>query len=313
MRRWLVAVGAIVIMAIAMLAWQPQWLLAAEYARLRWLAGASEHALNAADHHWAYLESGRADAPLIVLVHGFTGIKESWLPLMAKMRRDFRLIAPDLAGWNASSRQPGGDYGVAAQAERLAAFIEALDVAPALLVGHSMGGHIAGVLAADRPDLVPRLVLMSSAGVRFRDTDFTSRLSASGHPFAVSDRASFDRYLKLVFSHPPFIPWPVDVALIRQRRNNDGFERMVLEQITREPEVFSLQSRLRALTMPVGLIWCRDDRVIDLSAGLLLSAALPQARLVVLEGCGHMPQMELPSQTAAALAAFAGSGRATPR
>jgi len=61
--------------------------------------------------------------------------------------------------------------------------------------------------------------------------------------------------------------------------------------------------------MPVGLLWCRDDRVIDLSAGLLLSAALPQSRLVVLEGCGHMPQMERPAETASAIRAFAGAAR----
>jgi len=308
-RRWLMIALAALVVAVGLLAWRPDWMLAAEYARLRWAADATEHTLDAADHRWAYLEAGQADAPLILLAHGFTGIKESWLPLMADLRRDYRVIAPDLAGWNASSRQPDADYGIAAQAERLAAFIVALDAQPALLVGHSMGGHIVGVLAADRPELAPRIVLMSSAGVRFRDTEFTSALSAAGHPFAVSDRASLDRFLALVFTDPPFIPWPADRALIAQRRANDSFERAVLARISAEPEVFLLQSRLSELTMPVGLLWCRDDRVIDLSAGLLLSAALPQSRLVVLEGCGHMPQMERPAETASAIRAFASVAR----
>ncbi len=309
MVRTAAAAMVLILAGIALLAWRPEWMLAAEYARLRWLAGAHEQTLEAAGHRWAYLQAGPADAttaaPTIVLIHGFTGIKESWLPLMAGLSRDFRVIAPDLAGWNASSRQPDGDYGIAAQAERLAGFIEALGEPPALLVGHSMGGHIAGVLAAERPELVPRLALMASAGVRFRETEFTSRLSAQGHPFAVSDRASLDRYLALVFTDPPFIPWPADRALIAQRRADDGFERAVLDRITREPEVFLLQSKLTALTMPIGLLWCQDDRVIDLSAGLLLSAALPQSRLVVLDGCGHMPQMERPDDSAAAIRMFA--------
>lgn len=304
-RRLLIVAGAIALI-LAFLSWRPQVVLESEYARLRWLAGASEQSLDAAGHHWSYLEAGPADAPTMVLVHGFTGNKESWLPLMRELRRNYRVIAPDLPGWNESSREPDADYGIAAQAGRLAAFIEALGPTPALLVGHSMGGHISGVMAAGRPDLAPRLALMSSAGVRFRGNEFTSALSASGHPFAVTDRASLHRYLALVFTTPPFLPWPADLALVRQRRADIDFERAVLARITSESEVFLLQSLLPELRQPVGLLWCRDDRVIDLSAGLLLSAMLPQSRLAVLEGCGHMPQMEAPVQTAAALRAFLG-------
>lgn len=298
---WLVALAALV----ALLAWRPHWALEAEYARLRWLAGASEHTLDAAGHRWAYLEAGPAGAPVIVLVHGLSGNKESWLPLMRRLSDVFRVIAIDLAGWNESSREPGADYGIAAQAERLAAFIETLDAPLALLAGHSMGGHIAGVLAAERPDLVPRLALLSSAGVRFRDNDFSRALAAGEYPYLVTNRASLRRFLELVFTDPPFLPWPADLALVRQRRANLDFERAVLKRITTEPEVHLLQSRLRELSMPVGLIWCRDDRVIDVTAGLFLSAALPQSRLVLLEGCGHMPQWSEPVATAAALARFA--------
>ena len=305
MRVWWWAGALLGAALVALLAAKPEWMLEAEYARLRWLVGAEEHTLEAADHRWSYLEAGPAGAPLIVLVHGLSGNKESWLPLIRHLRGEFRVIAMDLAGWNESSREPGADYGIAAQAARLAGFIEALDTPPALLAGHSMGGHIAGLLAADRPDLVPRLALLSSAGVRFRDNDFTRALAAGEFPYAVTDRASLHRFLGLVFTRPPFLPWPADLALARQRRANLEFEREVLAQVSSEAEAYLLQSRLRDLVMPVGLVWCRDDKVIDVSAGLFLSAALPQSWLVLLDGCGHMPQWSEPVATAAALARFA--------
>ncbi len=310
LRRVLFVAVPLLAAVFALLAWKPHLALAGEYARLRWLAGAVEHDLDAAGHRWAYLEAGPAEAPTVVLVHGFTGLKESWLPLMRALRRDYRTIAPDLAGWNASSREAGAEYGIAAQAERLAAFLEALGGdPPVLLVGHSMGGHIAGVLAARRPDLAPRLALMASAGVPFRDNDFTRALYLGEHPFAVIDRDSLRRYLRLVFTEPPFLPWPADRALIDLRRADLDFERRVLGAITSEAEAFLLDGLLPELRQPVGLLWCSDDQVIDVSAGEYLAEAITQARLVVLEGCGHMPQMAVPEATAEVLRGFARAER----
>src|SRR3546814_6292961 len=85
-----------------------------------------------------------------------TLFRSHWLPLMAQLADRFHLIAPDLPGWNASERKPGADYGVIAQAGRLHRFIAALGDAPVIVVGHSMGGHISGLLAADHPEQVQR-------------------------------------------------------------------------------------------------------------------------------------------------------------
>lgn len=295
----MIALAALVV-ATGLLAWQPHWMLAAEYARLRWAADATEHTLDAADHRWAYLEAGRADAPLIVLAHGFTGIKESWLPLMADLRRDYRVIAPDLAGWNASSRQPDADYGIAAQAERLAAFIEALDARPALLVGHSMGGHIAALVAARHPQHVQRLALVSASGVPFEANDFGRAVLDGAHPFAVEDRATLDRYLGLVFTDPPFVPWPVDRAFIAKRIADRGFELDVLAR-QRSGEAFAVQPLLGDIAAPTLLLWCDDDRVIDPSAAAAYAAGLHESRTAMLAGCGHMPMMADVAGTAAAL------------
>lgn len=282
----------------------PERLLEAEFARQRWLAGAQVITAFAADHRWTYLEAGAPQKPLIVLVHGFTGSKENWLPLMRALSGQYRLIAPDLPGWGETERQAGADYGPVAQSERLAAFLRTLPEPPALLIGHSMGGQIAGMVAARQPRLVSRLALLSSAGVRFRDNAFGQAVLAGHNPFEVTNRAELRRYLGIVFADPPFVPWPVDTALVRRRRADVDFEQSVLDGIGRGPEAFALQETLGNIDAPTLLLWCRDDRVIDASAMDIFRDGLAESRSVLLAGCGHMPMMAQPDRVAEAVTAF---------
>lgn len=292
-----ILVGLIAAYGLAGSLW-PGWVLQVEYGRLRWLAQAEVRELRVGDHRWSYLEAGRG--PLLVLLHGFTGNKETWLPLMRELRQDYRVVAPDLPGWNASQRVEGANYGVAAQAERTAHFLAALDAPLVLLGGHSMGGHIAGLVAAEQPERVPRLLLMSSAGTEFEENDFLREVMAGGHPYEVTNRQQLHRQLSLVFTDPPFLPWPADAAIARQRALDLPQEREVLA-LARGPEATLLQQRLAQVTMPTLLLWCRDDRVIDVSAEAVFRAGLPRSRSVILEGCGHMPLMAAPGEVAQAL------------
>lgn len=289
----------------------PQWLLDAEFARQRWRAGAEVHSTLVAAHRWAYLEAGAADKPLVVLVHGFTGSKENWLPLMQRLAKTHHVIAPDLPGWGESERQESAGYGPGAQAQRLAAFLQTLPQKPALLVGHSMGGQISGLLAARHPEHIERLVLMSSAGVEFQENQFgRAVVLEKKNPFEVKTRAELHRYLDIVFSgNPPFVPWPVDLAMARQRRDDVLFEQQVLDAIGRGPEAFALQAELGNVRAPTLLLWCRDDRVIDISAADIFHRGLPRSRTVILAGCGHMPMMAQPDNVAEALRDFLASPR----
>jgi len=280
----------------------PERVLDAEFARQRWLAGASQHTLQVDDHRWSYIEAGHG--PLLVLVHGFTGSKENWLPLMRELAKTHRVVAPDLPGWGESERKPDGDYGPGAQAIRLAAFLAALKEKPALLVGHSMGGQIVGLLAARRPELVTRVVLMSSAGVLFHENEFGREVVAGRNPFEVTTRAQLQRYLGIVFTDPPFVPWPASEAMVRRRRADVAFEQKVLDGIGRGPEAFALQAELPNIQAPVLLLWCRDDRVVDVSAAEIFHRGLHDSQTVLLAGCGHMPMMAQPGNVAEALNAF---------
>ncbi len=279
-------------------------LLQAEFARQRWLAGADPLDFEVAGHRWASVAAGPRDAPLLVLVHGFTGSKENWLPLMRELSRSHRVIAVDLPGWGESDRLAGADYGPVAQAARLAAFIKALPQAPELVVGHSMGGQIVGLLAARHPEAAPRIVLMSSAGVRYEENAFANAVLAGDNPFQVTNRAELKRYLGIVFADPPFVPWPASEALVRRRRADADFEQRVLDGIGRGPDAFALEAELGNITAPTLLLWCREDKVIDISAAEVFARGLRDSRSVILSGCGHMPMMAQPRNVAEALREF---------
>lgn len=287
---------------VGLAAAMPQRVLDAEFARQRWLAGASVRTMRVGDHDWTYLEAGHG--PLIVMLHGFTGAKENWLPVMRELAKTNRVIAPDLPGWGESERQASSNYGPGSQVERIAQFLRQLGEKPALVVGHSMGGQFVGLLAARHPELVGPIVLMSSAGVKFEENEFGREVLAGRNPFEVRNRAELHRYLGIVFNEPPFVPWPADEALVRKRRHDVVFEQKVLDSIGRGPEAFELEAELGRIQAPVLLLWCRDDRVIDFSAADIFHRGLARSETVILAGCGHMPMMAQPGNVSTAFRRF---------
>lgn len=302
MRRVLAVLTLLAAVLLVALALHPALALQGEFARQRWLAGAREQASTAAGHRIVHLEAGRGAT--LVLLHGFTGSKENWLPLMRRLAPSHRVLAPDLPGWGDSTRLADADYGYAAQAERLAAWLPKVAEGPVVLVGHSMGGGIAALLAARHPRAVSRLVLMDAGGVRYRDNDFGRAVLAGENPFAVRDRASLQRYLGTVFDQPPWVPWPADRALIARRIADARFEDAVLDAIGRGQDAFLPVQEATRIAVPTLLLWCEGDRVIDASAAALYRDAVHGSTVRLLQGCNHMPMMERPDETAAVLEEF---------
>lgn len=302
-RRRMIVVAALVLdllVIVGLLAWRPEWALQGWFAMQRLQAGADVRSVEVDGQRIVQLEAGPVDAPLVVLLHGFTGAKENWLPLMAELSTKHRVIAPDLPGWGESERRGGADYGVVAQSDRVAGWLSTLPRTPDLLVGHSMGGHIAALVAARHPDRVRALALVSAAGMPFEPNEFGRAVLEGGHPFAVDDRPTLDRYLGLVFTDPPFVPWPVDRALIARRIADHDFEVAVLDRLRGE-EAFAVQPLLGQIRAPTLLLWCSDDRVIDPSSAALYAAGLRESRTVLLPGCGHMPMVAAVADVAGAL------------
>ena len=324
---WLLALavacvsGAIAVAVLGVDLWRhPDHVIRAEYARQRRALGFRRRRARIAGQRWSWIErdADRAGAPTVVMLHGYTGSKENWFALARALGRSFRLVAPDLPGWGGSERRPGGDYGYAAEAANVAAFLRETADAPVLLLGHSMGGGIAAVVAADHPRLVAAVGLFSAAGVEFAENRFGLQVLAGGNPFGVHDAASLEHYLSILFhrrDRRPPIPWPATHAVIAHRRLEAAFEQSVLDRIGRGDDRFLPGESASRIRQPALLAWGADDQVIDPSAMAIYAAAMPQARTLLLRDCGHMSLVECAEQLADAvrsLAAAAIPAAATP-
>ena len=283
----------------------PGLVLRGDYALQAWQADLHTRTLQVGTTRWVYYEGGKG--PTLVLLHGFGGSREDWLPTARYLGRNFHLIIPDLPGYGASSPIPGADAGVHAQAQRLAGFVDALKLQHFALAGHSMGGAIAGVYAAEHPERVVALALLDSAGLPFQPNAFARAVAAGQNPFAYSDRAQFARFLRLIFVKPPYVPPRIADVLIAHNIAAQPFLDATLARLRAPADADALVPVLPRLTMPVLGLWCNDDRVIDPSALDALRkglSAAPQIGTSLLNGCGHMPIMEEPRATADALTRF---------
>lgn len=285
----------------------PYAVIRADFTRQRLHAGLSKGEVEVAGHRWVYAYSDAApvDAPLLVMLHGYTGGKENWYPLARLLRSRYRLLIPDLPGWGDSERKPGQDYGYLAQSRHVGEFIQRMSGGkPVVLLGHSMGGGITALVAAAYPERVSHVGLLNASGVRFADNDFTREVRSGGTPFAVSDRASLRSYIDRLFlveRAKPFIPWPADAIYIARRRRDAAFEATVLQAIARSEQSLLPGEAAADVHQPALLLTCRQDQVIDASATALYARQMPHATQVTLDGCGHMSLMEDPLTVAQAV------------
>lgn len=107
--------------------------------------------------HYERSGSGRP----VVLLHGLGSSSEDWENQIPALARNFEVIAPDFRGHGLSSKPPG-PYSISQFASDVATLLDELDVGPVRLVGISLGGMVGFQMAADRPDLISRLIVVNA-------------------------------------------------------------------------------------------------------------------------------------------------------
>ena len=301
---WLAALLVIVLGGSYLFA--PQWLMRANFMREAMAAKLDKQSVQAGDTNWVYYEGGTG--PTIVLLHGFASNKEVWLSVAKLLTPHFHVIIPDLPGWGESSRNAQASYDIDAQAARLDAFVQALHLRRFVLVGHSMGGAIAGVYAAAHPEHVAELALVDAFGLKADPNAFDRQVLAGNDPFIFGDRAGFARLIALVFEKPPELPGRFVDVLVKRNQSDHAFIQRTFSALGQSSQYLAVQHRLDQLTMPVLGLWCHDDKIIDISAldslrnGLTAASAISTSTL---NGCNHMPMLEKPAETAQILTGFA--------
>ena len=283
----------------------PQWLLQTNYWRQATAAQLEKKSVQAGDTRWVYYEGGQG--PTIVLLHGFAANKEVWLPVAPLLTAHFHVVIPDLPGWGESSRIPGASYNIDNQAERLNDFIQTMHLQHSVIVGHSMGGAIAGVYAAEHPQDVAELALVDSFGLQFKENTFAKQALSGKNIFDYNDRAGFLSANAWAFEQVPHIPGRFIDVFVQENIKNRAFIDKTFNELRENSQILSLQTRLDKLSMPVLGMWCHDDKIIDISALESLRTGLSHAPSIstsILNGCNHMPQMEKPQAFAQVLTSF---------
>ncbi|HVO55883.1 MAG TPA: alpha/beta fold hydrolase [Solirubrobacterales bacterium] len=260
----------------------------------------------------SYLEAGQGD--LVLLIHGMAGKADNWREVIEPLALANTVIAPDFPGHGES--EPGaGDYSLGSLASGLRDLMLALGHERATLVGHSLGGGVAMQFTYQFPEMVERLALVSSGGL---GPDVSPILRAAALPGADlfiaatagvgrSVGAPLGRGLRALGLRPS-----TDVAEVVSGYGSlaDGERRRAFLATLRAvvgtdgQRVAALDRLYLAADLPVLILWGSNDPIIPASHAEAAHTALPNSRLEILEGVGHMPQIERPGAFAAALQRF---------
>lgn len=251
-----------------------------------------------------YLQRGDEGSP-VVLIHGLGASAEIWSANIDALAMRHRVYVPDLPGFGRTEKPAWMDYSPGAYSRFLLAFMTALGIGRASLVGHSLGGGVALRVILDDPGRVDRLILLSSAGL---GQDVSLPLRIASLPF-------FER----IFFKPPlpvftrflhrlvFDPAAITGEFARlyyemffqpaSVRAFTGILRTIATLRGARPGVLELiRAGLGTITAPTLILWGRQDRILPVSQALDAAGRIPRARLHVFERCGHMPNVEYPEE-----------------
>jgi pyruvate dehydrogenase E2 component (dihydrolipoamide acetyltransferase) len=239
------------------------------------------------------LVAGPAAAPeTIVFLHGLGGSQSTWANVLGNFAETYRVAAVDLPGHGASDKpaSENGNYTIASLANAVAQVIEKLELSPAIVVGHSLGGAVALQLAFERPKLLRGLVLVDSAGIGPEISDaLLDRIEAT------PSRDEARRLLELFFQNPRFV-FDRGVDEMYAARSAPGADEAVkaiaATAFSRSGQQVEFLDRLNQLEVPVMIVWGELDRVVPARQAMAAAIALPTAWLEIFEGVGHVPQIE---------------------
>jgi pimeloyl-ACP methyl ester carboxylesterase len=232
----------------------------------------------------------------VLMLHGFSADKNVWVRFARLLAHDHQVIIPDLPGHGETGYRPEWSYTAPAQVERLVKLLDRLHVSKAHVIGNSMGGFIAAQFALDHPERTWSVGLVDAAGLRQPHPSEMERMLAQGHnPFLFQTRAAFYDFYPMTMAQPPYMPgFVLDAIADDYVARRDALANI----FTQAHEATSLRTHVQDIHVPVWILWGRADRLIDVSVVSVWQAALPQAKVVVWDGIGHMPMVERPSDAA---------------
>jgi pimeloyl-ACP methyl ester carboxylesterase len=255
---------------------------------------------------WFWEEAGRG-FPL-VLLHGLGASSFSWRGNISPLGTSFRVLAPDLPAHGRTPATAVPDFRLETLVAELLHLLDHHGVAQAALVGNSLGGSLALLLAREFPERFPSLVLLAPAAALRRPPwiFYPLRLPLLGlavaallgpwTPWIALHQAYYRKELitpEVVAGYAP---------TFRVLANRLALRRLVC-QVDHWP-LSKVEVLLGHLRQPICLIWGERDRILPVSQAAWLTERLPQAELYLLPDVGHAPQEEAPERVNEIIIAF---------
>jgi pimeloyl-ACP methyl ester carboxylesterase len=255
-------------------------------------------------------ERGPEGAPAILLVHCYTCSMRYWQRVEPLLATDRRVISVDLLG-HGGSEKPDDGYSIEHQADTIAEALEEIDAPRVLAVGQSLGGPVVTALAERHPKLVRGLVIMdSSSRDDFVDLPVTADIARAPIVGPAVKQVMPDSVVREELSKAfadgfdvpdEFVDDVTDMTFTAFREaGSGGFT-----------DSKSLDDRIAGTGLPVTVVFGAEDRIVDPKSADDYRD-IPGAKVVVLPGVGHTPQMERPRRSAALIRERDRSTRTSP-
>jgi pimeloyl-ACP methyl ester carboxylesterase len=245
------------------------------------LAGAREETCDINGLPLHYYCAGRRGTP-IVLIHGLGNSAEVWAAMLPLLSKEYLVYALDLPGFGKTPLAPEG-VSVRTHVLYLQHFLDALGYPRVALVGNSLGGWIATHFAAQYSERVSHLYLLNSAGLRREQMN---------SPYAV-DRAAARRSMKHIWGYEMPLPGFLLDAVVRISQL-PAYVKFVKGYDPQE----ELDEVLTQVQVPTTIIWGTRDGLFPPTFAHEFHTSIGNSELILLEGVGHMPQMQVPTKVA---------------
>lgn len=233
-----------------------------------------------------YCEQHGEGTPGVLLLHGWGCSTELWKPVTERLSKRTCVTVLDFPGHGKSGRPPV-PWGTEAYCEMVAQLIQTLGIEGCDIIGHSHGGRVTLLLAAEHPELVGRLVLTGSAGLRGKPTPQQQKRSQQYKRLrSISD--AMDK-MKIFGS----LPEKLRVAL-RKKYGSTDYNALDDEMRKTFIKVVNtdLAEQLPQIKASTLLVWGSEDAETPLWMGKTMEEKIPDAGLVVLQGGGHYAYLE---------------------
>jgi pimeloyl-ACP methyl ester carboxylesterase len=242
------------------------------------------------------LRRGGSGLPLLV-IHGELGVP-GWLESFAHLAEHYDVLVPSLPGYGGSAR-PDWIMGVHDLAAWVTWFARDVDLrTPVNVIGCSLGGWVAAEIATVAPQFFNKMVLVGAMGIKPERGEIFDYFLEGG--LTGLRRAFYRPEQSSEFMRHWGKEWtPEEADLVEQHRE-------MTCRIGWKPYMHSLTLRhlLPGVRTPTLLVWGREDAITPIDSGEIYQRAIARSRLVVIENCGHMPEMEKPAEFAGLIENF---------